>query len=280
MKLAFSTLACPKWDWQHAIEAAKAYGYDGIEWRLIDGEVVTREFPQEHAKAISEAVANAGLETCALDSSVRLALPPGPERDAHIEDALGMLHVARALNTNILRIFPGKYPESATDEEAAGWIVEGLRLLIPTAREVGVRIAIETHDKFDWPRLETRGTTITSFLALVAAQVKDPEFGIQWDIANPVIEGERPEVSWQNIKDNLIYIHLKDIQKKPDGEWGYVPMGEGVLPVSDALGWLQDIGFDGWISYEWEKKWHPELAEPEEVLPHFVTYMKPLIGRA
>jgi hypothetical protein len=27
-------------------------------------------------------------------------------------------------------------------------------------------------------------------------------------------------------------------------------------------------GYDaGWLSVEWEKKWHPELAEPEIALP-------------
>jgi sugar phosphate isomerase/epimerase len=278
MQLAYTTLACPDWDWQAAINAARDYGYDGVEWRLVDGEVVTREFPLETALRISEAVTRAGLQTCALDSSVRLTLPPGPERDAQIEDAHGMLRVARAFGARMMRVFPGVYPETVTDVEATGWVIEGLQSLIPTAREEGVQIALETHDKFGWPRKATRGTTTSSFLKQVLSQVQAPEVGVQWDIANPYNEGETADATWKNIKDHLAYVHLKDMRQSPDGSWQYVPTGEGVMPITDAIDWLRAYGFDGWVSFEWEKKWHPELAEPEQVLPHFVTYMRKLLG--
>jgi sugar phosphate isomerase/epimerase len=278
MQLAYTTLACPDWSWQSAIQAASDYGYDGIEWRLVDGEVVTRAFPLETAQEINEAVARAGLQTCALDSSVKLTLPPGPDRDAQIEDCRGMLRVARAFGASMMRVFPGVYPESVSDEEAMGWVVDGLRSLISTAREEGVTIALETHDKFGWPRRATRGTTTSSFLAQVLSQVREPEVGVQWDIANPYLEGETADATWENIKDHLAYVHLKDMRQNPDGTWQYVPTGEGEMPITSAVDWLRASGFDGWISFEWEKKWHPELAEPEEVLPQFVTYMRELLG--
>lgn len=276
MQLAFSTLACPSWDWRHAIRAALDYGYDGIEWRLIDGEVVTKAFSLETAETIRAAVGDAGLRVCALDSSVKLTLPAGPERDAQIEDALGMLTVSRALGADILRVFPGKYPESVSDDEAVRWVVEGLQPLIPTARELGVKIALETHDKFDWPRMASRGTTTSSFLAQVLSQIQEPEVGIQWDIANPYVEGERADATWKNVKDNLIYVHLKDMRLTSEENWEYVAMGEGIVPFQDAINWLHDVGFNGWLSFEWEKKWHPELAEPEVALPQFIAYMRSL----
>src|SRR2546421_662326 len=40
LKFAFSTLGCPGWTIEQAIEAAKDLGYDGIELRLLDGEVI------------------------------------------------------------------------------------------------------------------------------------------------------------------------------------------------------------------------------------------------
>ena len=45
MKLAFSTLASPNWTWQESIQAAKTLGYDGVEWRLIDNQTVSADFP-------------------------------------------------------------------------------------------------------------------------------------------------------------------------------------------------------------------------------------------
>ncbi|MDQ3541138.1 MAG: sugar phosphate isomerase/epimerase, partial [Chloroflexota bacterium] len=94
------------------------------------------------------------------------------------------------------------------------------------------------------------------------------------DIGNPYVEGESPETTFENVKGNLTYVHLKDMRQTSDGTWEYVAMGEGDLPIRDAIDWLADSGFSGWLSFEWEKAWHPELAEPEVALPQFIKYMR------
>jgi hypothetical protein len=33
---------------------------------------------------------------------------------------------------------------------------------------------------------------------------------------------------------------------------------------------LKNEGYDGYYSFEWEKKWHPYLPEPEVAFPHFI----------
>src|SRR3954469_19004154 len=139
MKLAFSTLASPGWTWQQSIQAAKDLGYDGIEWRLVDNQTVSADFSPVLAREIRDTVADAGLEICALDSGISLATAPGPVRDKNLREAAGMLAVAQQMGTDILRLFPGKYPESVSDEEAIGWVVEGLNELAPQAKATGVR---------------------------------------------------------------------------------------------------------------------------------------------
>ncbi len=152
MKLAYSTLASPNWDWQKSIAASKAYGYDGIEWRLVDGQVVKPEFPLEQCRQIEAAVSAAGLQTCALDSGASLAHPAGVDRDRHLSEIKSLLHKANALKTHIFRVFPGKYPESVSDEQAMEWVIENLNHLVPEARRLDVSIALELHDLFDWDR--------------------------------------------------------------------------------------------------------------------------------
>ena len=277
MKLAFSTLACPDWSWEQVIERAKIYGYDGIEWRLIDGETVSASFPEERCREIETAVSEAGLETCALDSSVSLAHPPGAERDKQLGEAVRLLELAQALGTDALRVFPGKYPESVSDEEAKDWVSAGLEHLTPHARETGVKIALEIHDSFDWNRREKRGTTTSSLTKDVLSRAGTPEVGLLWDLSNPYFEGEEAAETWDNVKHRLLYVHLKDMKPKVDGDWQYVPMGEGELPLREVVNWLEQAGYDGWLSFEWEKKWHPDLAEPEEALPQFLSYLRPLL---
>ena len=69
---------------------------------------------------------------------------------------------------------------------------------------------------------------------------------------------------------------MKDMKHLPGGGWQYVLNGEGEIPLAEILGLLRRQGFDGWLSYEWEKKWHPELASAEVALPHYVSAMRAL----
>lgn len=38
-------------------------------------------------------------------------------------------------------------------------------------------------------------------------------------------------------------------------------------------------GYDGWLSFEWEKRWHSELEEPEVAFPAFVRTLRELEGQ-
>jgi hypothetical protein len=37
---------------------------------------------------------------------------------------------------------------------------------------------------------------------------------------------------------------------------------------------LRGIGYQGWVTFEWEKAWLPGIAGPEEVLPDAITKLK------
>ena len=49
--------------------------------------------------------------------------------------------------------------------------------------------------------------------------------------------------------------------------------GEGEVPVRDMLGVLAAAGYPLWISVEWEKRWHPEIEEPEVALPRYLDVL-------
>lgn len=273
MKLAFSTLACPEWTWRQVIERARELGYDGVEWRLVDGRMIDINFPIELAADIGMASERSGLSVPALDSSVELAAPPGPRRERIIRDACQLMHVARAFGAEFLRVFVGRCPESATDETVIGWMRESLRALQPVARETGVRVAVELHGLSESDRPRTSGITCSRFMAEVLRSLDMPEVGVQWDLGNPYLEGEPAARTWQHIRPWLLYLQMKDMIRTADGAWSQVPMGKGELPVRDIIEWIGGRHFGGWASFEWEKWWHPELAEPGTVLPGYIAYM-------
>jgi hypothetical protein len=39
--------------------------------------------------------------------------------------------------------------------------------------------------------------------------------------------------------------------------------------VAEAIRLLAARGYDGWISLDWEKYWHPEIEDPETILPQY-----------
>jgi sugar phosphate isomerase/epimerase len=53
----------------------------------------------------------------------------------------------------------------------------------------------------------------------------------------------------------------------------YCLMGQGDVPFGEVLRLLTSGGYDGWIAFEWEKRWHLEIEEPEVALPDFVRVL-------
>jgi len=51
----------------------------------------------------------------------------------------------------------------------------------------------------------------------------------------------------------------------------YVLTGTGEVPVQRQIEALVKIGYRGFYSFEWEKRWHPDIAEPEVAIAQFAT---------
>jgi sugar phosphate isomerase/epimerase len=52
--------------------------------------------------------------------------------------------------------------------------------------------------------------------------------------------------------------------------------GEGIVRNREVLEVLHDQGFDGWVSFKWEKPTYPDLPDAEVALPKFVAFMSAL----
>ena len=75
------------------------------------------------------------------------------------------------------------------------------------------------------------------------------------------------------------HTHLKD--SKPEGdERRYVLTGSGEVPVKEQVRVLAQAGYKGFYCFEWEKKWHPEIEEPEVAFPHFARTIREYLAEA
>ena len=96
-----------------------------------------------------------------------------------------------------------------------------------------------------------------------------PGTAILWDSQHTWRNGgEAPLDTWRAIKSHVVHIHVKDSMARPSGRhsFTYVLPGEGEFPMAPLLDALRTDRFAGAISLEWERLWHPYLAELDVAL--------------
>jgi sugar phosphate isomerase/epimerase len=96
--------------------------------------------------------------------------------------------------------------------------------------------------------------------------------GAVWDSHHPHRMGETPPEVQANIGRHTLLAQVKDARRR-DGGWELVLLGQGEVPVRPMLNLLAAGGYPGWISVEWEKRWHPEIAAPEVALPQHLEVL-------
>ncbi len=69
---------------------------------------------------------------------------------------------------------------------------------------------------------------------------------------------------------DIRHTHLKD-SVAAGTDRRYVLTGTGDVPVKRQIAALAKIGYRGFFSFEWEKRWHPEIEEPERAIAHYAT---------
>ena len=262
-RVAFSTLAFPGATLASAASLGRRWGYSGIELRLIDGELIDPSMPAASRAQVKRTLAAAGLPVVAVDSSIRLTgADPGPELRRFLE-------LASDWESPLVRVFGGAL---AADEGArAEQLRNAARVLesaVPLAERLGVAIGVETHDAF------SASAVVAELLALV-----DPDatgsgaVGAVWDSHHPHRMGETPAEVYANLGPRILLAQVKDARRLAGGDWQLVLLGAGEVPVREMLGLLAAGGYPHWISVEWEKRWHPEIEDPEVALPQHLELL-------
>jgi fatty-acyl-CoA synthase len=257
-RIAFSTLAFPAATLAAAAAAGRRWGYSGIELRLIDGELIDPAMPTARRAHVKRTLAAAGLPVVAVDSSIQLTGDdPGP-------GLRRFLQLASDWEAPLVRVFGGALAaHSPTRREQLRAAARVLEEAVPLAGPLGVAIGVETHDAF----------SASSVVAELLAPVPSDLVGAVWDSHHPHRMGETPAEVSANLGPRILLAQVKDARRTADGEWQLVPLGAGEVPVRDMLGLLAAGGYPHWISVEWEKRWHPEIAEPEVALPQHLDLL-------
>lgn len=259
MKLSYSTLACPDWSLEQCIEGAKKYGYEGLEIRLLDGELLPPDLSKAQRDRVKKLMQEAGLPVCCVDTSVCVAQPDPEQRAAQVKDGIAFLEMAAQWGAPCIRVFSGP-PEGTEKPAAMAAASQALEAIARRGAELGVIVALETHDFF------CKGVDMAEILSKVPSRFA----AALWDIQHPIRYDEAPAVSMEAMKHRLVHTHVKDGHRPASGrDWPPALLGQGDVPVKACLDELKKGGYQGWISLEWEKKWHPEIEGPDVALPQY-----------
>lgn len=275
MKLAFMTLGCPTWDLDTICRKGREYGFDGVDFRGLGDQIDITLLPAftTGIAATRARLDSAGLAVSCISSSIKVC--DAGQREANLEEARRTIDVARGLGCANVRVFGGGDVATVGREQAAAIGCECVEAILSLDGARELHWLYETHDH--WVR--------AADCRLLLDRIADEAFGALWDMGHTYrVGGEAPRDTFDAIGARIGYAHIKDAihdlshpQAMADG-WRYVPPGTGELPLAESISILREHGYDGWLQFEHEKRWHPELPEPEEVFPAFVRWARALLG--
>jgi sugar phosphate isomerase/epimerase len=267
MKTSFSTLACPEWGLPEVLKAAVSFGFDGVELRVISRELDLWNLPDFRISSLASTrrlIEDRGVRVVSMGSSACFHSPDAQERQCNFDAALRMAEVAEGLGAPSIRVFGDRIQAGCEREQTVEWIADSLTRLAERLTPSGVEVWLETHG--DFATADTVGA--------ILARLNSAQIGIIWDPANAFADdGEQPVLS-RELSSRLRHVHVKDLRRDASGSAQYVLTGDGEFPFDTMFASLEEAGFDAFVSFEWEKLWHPELADAEIALPHFMEWWK------
>ncbi|MEU3276136.1 sugar phosphate isomerase/epimerase family protein [Streptomyces antibioticus] len=244
MKLAFSTLGVPGLPVPEVLALASAHGYHGVELRAHPEEPVNPGLGPDERAATAAAFEAAGVEVLGVAGYVQVAADG--DDAAVVEEIRTLIDLAKDLGAPYVRVFPG-----AADgrEDADAVAARRLGTAAEYAADHGVRILLETHDSH-----RTGADAIR-----VLGPVGHRNVGALWDVMHTWLAGEQPQETYAALSPYLGYVQVKDIASAQDT--APLALGAGVLPLAECVEVLSRHGWDGWLCWEYEKRWYPD-AEP------------------
>ncbi len=261
MKLSFTTMATPGMSVRDEAGLAKKFGYEGIDLRVSDhlGEV---KLDTSHSELIEvkDILNSEGVSLAGLFCYNRCADADKNSWGEMKESIVRHLELASIIGSPSIRIFAGD-PLKCPDQE---------EFILRTAESVSGALNVHGTDISVILQNHLNGFSAGQGLKLAEA-VADGRFGLAFSPDHCVLMQERPEQLKDLLKKHVKQVYAADLTVIND-EYQICLPGKGSVPLKDTFQLVGGKSFEGWITFKWEKIWHPELEAAEVALPYFIKY--------
>lgn len=291
MKIAGHTMGTPEYTVLEAIKLFHDIGIDGAEIVVQDGyrSGISAACLPEELEAVKRAAAENGIEISALTPYNSYFNDLNDElRRKEIDDICKVIDACQFLGAHYIRIYGGNLQAGDTDHlpERRQRLVEAMRFLGDKAAEKDVTLVIENH-------FNTMCVSARESVDMIR-EINHPNVRILYDQANLSFTGKedfQEAIAVQ--QDYVAYMHVKDLVFKegvaftsdevshPDESKRNVYtriVGEGVVPWPEILRSVKEHGYDGWLSMEYERRWHPDdIPDASIGMKKGADYLKALL---
>lgn len=264
MKIGFSTLGCPNWTLNEILATAKDLGYNGIEIRGIASEMYAPTMKCFLDDQLEKTLSKLGnLEIPILTSNACIATKVNI--DASVNEAMQYIELAGKIGAKYVRIMCTN--RAMLDDGDYDLALGYYKALAKFGEKFGVTPLMETNGMF----------CDTGLLKKFMCECGEKNIGVLWDIHHPYRYGrETIAQTIENIGEYIKYTHIKDSVRE-NGATVYKMLGSGDLPLKEAIDSLKSIGYDGYVTLEWVKRWQPDLAAPGIVFARYIDDIKSLL---
>lgn len=229
-------------------------GYDGVEWTLAHFNPQTKS-PEELA-AMAEATRAAGLEISEVVVQQDLVQRDAAEMDARCSLIEDCIKAAADNAIPALNVFTGPPPwdsnaprlgQDISHGEAWELVRQGYERVLSVAEEAKVYLAVEAV----WGMLARDYYTLQELFR----QVDSPYLAVNMDPSHFALY--RNDIPWsvRQLSEKIVHVHLKDaigLDTRQPGDFIFPLLGEGMIDWEAFFAALDDIGYEGFCSVEFE----------------------------
>lgn len=246
---------------ERCIDDAARMGFDGVE--ILQVQMMGEE-SNGRLQSLKRQAHSLGMALCGLSTHQGFVSPDPAIREANIEKTRNSIELAYRLGIPTMRVNTGRWGTSKdfdelmanrgieptlaghTDDEAFGWVIGALERCLPLAEECGVVLGLENH----WGL----GRTAAGVMRIVEA-IDSPWLRTTLDTGN-FLDDMYPQM--ERMAPTACFIQAKTYDG--GGKWYTLD-----IDYSRVATILRKVGYQGWVSLEFEGKDDPQDAVPRNL---------------
>jgi len=239
---------------------AKELGYEGIEIMCKRPHLYPPDVSDSDVKALRKLIKENNLSVACMAAYTNFCAGGEsrevPLLDMQVSYVREVARLGSMLGCDLVRVFTGY--DNALEPFGEQWkmCARGIRECCDAAKEFGVSVGIQNHHDI---------AVDTDALLELSCEIDRPNLGLMADAWSMFLRGEDIDKSVRKVGNKMLLSTVADYVVLP--RYSYrpsfvnyevrepamvkaVPMGEGVIDYKRYFKALEQIGYEGWVSYE------------------------------